>query len=76
MGIRQIEKGRVFDAIIGNPPYIRYQDLYEQAQKLSRADFFSRQAFIHQAHKCMGTLRYLEYKPACARRETSDGYSF
>lgn len=38
-GIKQLESKTTFDAVVGNPPYIRYQYLGEQDQKLSEQIF-------------------------------------
>ena len=38
-GIHQLQAGKQFDAVVGNPPYIRYQYLEEQDQKLSEQIF-------------------------------------
>lgn len=38
-GLKRLEEGKTFEAVVGNPPYIRYQYLEEQDQKLSERLF-------------------------------------
>ncbi|HEY3299934.1 MAG TPA: N-6 DNA methylase [Methylophilaceae bacterium] len=38
-GLDRLDEGVTFDAVVGNPPYIRYQYLNEEDQKLSESIF-------------------------------------
>ncbi len=47
--IRKIESGERYDAVVGNPPYVRYQYLDENHQKLA-GDIFRKYGMVFTKH--------------------------